>query len=99
MNKKQETQLKELMNVFQSKHHLSEALLTHPSRWASQLVCIQDCKVCPLANKGCADQCNRFIDRVCNFCPCANHEVVADKKLTFVKPTKFRSEKDKPIYL
>ena len=58
---------------------IPKSQLTKPSRWINNIVCIDNCEICPLADKGCAKQCNRFTDLVCIGCPCANHSSILNK--------------------
>ena len=78
--------MKDLLKAIRGANSIPEEILTKPSKWAFGLVCIQDCRICPLATRGCADQCVRFFDKVCKGCPCATHENIKDVRLTFVDP-------------
>ena len=62
---------------------IQTADLTRPSKWAQGIVCIANCEKCPLALKGCADECTRFDDLVCQGCPCVNHPIKNGVDITF----------------
>lgn len=44
--------------------------LTAPSSLSQSVVCDDDCENCPLYLKGCAKNCVRWDDLICQHCPC-----------------------------
>lgn len=52
--------------------------LTAPSSLAKSIVCIDDCNNCPLYKKGCAGNCIRWDEKVCNYCPCLGSKYVGE---------------------
>lgn len=44
--------------------------LTAPSSLSQTVVCDDDCENCPLYLKGCAKNCVRWDDLICQTCPC-----------------------------
>ena len=45
--------------------------LTEPPWWHKLIICNDDCDNCPLnTDQGCAKNCFRFPDLVCEGCPC-----------------------------
>jgi len=44
--------------------------LTAPSKYIDKIVCNDDCDNCELAKKGCAKNCVRWDDLICQNCPC-----------------------------
>ena len=57
--------------------------LTRPSRWARGLVCINNCEICPLAQRGCAMECTRFNEDICPGCPCTAHDMAKKQTLSY----------------
>ena len=82
--------LDDLMKLFDPDYKLHIQKPTSPSQWRKDIVCIENCDICPLALKGCAKNCNRYWDFVCRGCPCVNHPVVNKKHIKhnskFTKP-------------
>ena len=44
--------------------------LTKPVDWRVGIVCVERCDTCVLSLRGCARDCIRFPDLVCQTCPC-----------------------------
>ncbi len=49
---------------------VAESALTVPWIEHLKIICTDNCAECPMSKLGCALQCIRFPDKVCEGCPC-----------------------------